>query len=30
LKDYKKIEILSGVSLSDEIIVPAKWTLNWL
>jgi hypothetical protein len=24
LKDYKKIEILSGVSLSDEIIVPAK------
>lgn len=30
LKDYKKIEILSGVSISDEIIVPAKWTLNWL
>ncbi len=24
LKDYKKIEILSGVSISDEIIVPAK------
>jgi len=24
LKDYKKIEILSGISLNDELIVPAK------
>jgi hypothetical protein len=24
LKDYKKIEILSGISTNDELIVPAK------
>jgi hypothetical protein len=24
LKDYKMVEILSGVSVADELIVPAK------
>ena len=28
LKDFKKVEILSGIDISDELIIPIKWIQN--